>query len=157
MQVPNVLKKEYAIADISEDHFVSRIMEDGTVDETLKLPIEDEEIYDELMKVWNTKAGDDSVYFTTVNACGQEKFIAARIRKDWWSVKHIDSDLFFIYQKKSLGMDLYINMKFNCQKIIVSFFKVNEALSTQYYEHLRQELISRAPDIEAQGRLMLVS
>lgn len=32
MQVPNVTKKEYAVADISADHFVSRIMDDGTID-----------------------------------------------------------------------------------------------------------------------------
>jgi hypothetical protein len=42
MQVPNVTKKEYGVADISGDNFVSRIMEDGTIDETLKLPVEDE-------------------------------------------------------------------------------------------------------------------
>jgi hypothetical protein len=34
------------------------------------------------MKVWDGRAEDDSVYFTTVSACGQEKFIAARIKKD---------------------------------------------------------------------------
>ena len=32
VQVPNVIKKEYAIADISGDHFVSRIMDDKTID-----------------------------------------------------------------------------------------------------------------------------
>lgn len=82
MQVPNVTKKEYAVADISGDHFVSRIMDDGTIDETLKLPIEDDEVFSELTKAWNTKAGDDSVYFTTVSACGTEKFVAVRIKKD---------------------------------------------------------------------------
>lgn len=83
MQVPNVTKKEYAIADISEgDYFVSRIMDDGTIDETLKLPVEDEEVFNELMKVWQNKAADDGVYFTTINACGQEKFISARTKKE---------------------------------------------------------------------------
>lgn len=82
MQVPNVTKKEYAIADISADHFVSRIMDDGTIDETLKLPIDDEEIFGDLTKVWENKAADDGVYFTTISACGQEKFIAARTKKE---------------------------------------------------------------------------
>jgi hypothetical protein len=82
MQVPNVTKKEYAVADISADYFVSRIMDDGTIDETLKLPLDDEEVFNELIKVWEGKAADDGVYFTTINACGQEKFIAARTKKE---------------------------------------------------------------------------
>ena len=48
-------------------------------------------------------------------------------------------------------------MKFNCHQIIVSFFKVNETLVTQYYEHLRIELIKRAPELEAQGRFKFVN
>jgi translation initiation factor 5A len=32
VQVPNVVKKEYAVADVSGDYFVSRIMDDRTID-----------------------------------------------------------------------------------------------------------------------------
>jgi hypothetical protein len=48
-------------------------------------------------------------------------------------------------------------MKFNCNKIIVSFFKVNEALLTPYFDSLRTELISHLPEIETLGRLRLVA
>ena len=52
MQAPNVTKKEYAIAEISADHFFSRILDDSTIYETLKMSIEDEEIFNDLNKVW---------------------------------------------------------------------------------------------------------
>ena len=55
MQAPKVTKKEYAIAEISADHFVSRILDDSTIDETLKMSIEDEEIFNDLKKVWREK------------------------------------------------------------------------------------------------------
>lgn len=49
--------------------------------------MEDEEIFADLTKVWEGKAADDGVYFTSIIACGHEKFISARTKKEW-SLKH---------------------------------------------------------------------
>jgi translation initiation factor 5A len=51
--VPNVLKEEYEVADIDEDEFVSVILNDGDLKSDLKLPIEDEDTYKELRKVYD--------------------------------------------------------------------------------------------------------
>ena len=42
--VPIVTKTEYEVADISEDGFVSLILEDGSLKEDLKIPENDEEV-----------------------------------------------------------------------------------------------------------------
>ena len=65
MQVPNVTKKEYEVADISEDGFVALILEDGSLKEDIKIPYGDEEISTELLKIWNTR-GESLVYFTMI-------------------------------------------------------------------------------------------
>lgn len=80
MQVPNVFKLEYEVADINEDEFVSCILDNGDLKEDLKLPVADEEIYGELKKMWDAR-GDKSVYFTILKACGQEKYIAGRYKE----------------------------------------------------------------------------
>ena len=41
IRVPIVEKKEYEVADISEDDFVSLILDDGSLKEDLKLPKDD--------------------------------------------------------------------------------------------------------------------
>jgi hypothetical protein len=46
------------------------------------LPVEDQEIFSHLSRVWEEKGDDDEVYFTTIIACGQEKFISARTKKE---------------------------------------------------------------------------
>lgn len=77
MQVPNVAKTEYEVADISEDGFVSLILNDGSLKEDIKIPYGDEEIAKELQKVWEER-GESQVYFTLLSACGQDKLVAAR-------------------------------------------------------------------------------
>ncbi len=80
MQVPNVFKLEYEVADINEDDFVSCILDNGDLKEDLKMPVADEEIYPTLKKMWNER-GDKSVYFTILKACGQEKYISGRYKE----------------------------------------------------------------------------
>ncbi len=52
IRIPIVEKKEYEVADIDEDYFVSLIKEDGDLKSDLKLPEDDQEIFDDLKKVW---------------------------------------------------------------------------------------------------------
>ena len=80
MQVPNVEKSEYEVADISEDGFVSLILTDGSLREDLKIPENDEEIKKELEKIWENR-GDAQVFFTLLSACGQTKLIAGRTKE----------------------------------------------------------------------------
>lgn len=69
--VPNVSKNEYEAADVNDDDdFVSLILNDGSLKEDLKLPVEDEELYAELKKIWNER-GDQSVLYTIQSACGK--------------------------------------------------------------------------------------
>lgn len=70
VQIPNVNKTELEAADIDEDGFVSLIQNDGSLKEDLKLPIEDEELYAELKKIWDER-GDNSVLYTIQSACGK--------------------------------------------------------------------------------------
>ena len=70
VRIPIVEKKEFEIADIDEDEFVSAIQDDGSLKSNLKLPIEDEELYAELKKVWETR-GDATVLFSVQSACGK--------------------------------------------------------------------------------------
>lgn len=77
--VPNVTKEELEVADIDEDDFVHVILPDGSIFSTLKMPVEDEEIYGELKKAWDER-GDSSVLFTIQRACGKEKYISARTK-----------------------------------------------------------------------------
>jgi translation elongation factor IF5A len=77
VQIPNVTKVEYEVADIAEDDFVSVILPDGDLKSDLKLPAEDEETYKELKRLWNEK-GDKQVYFTIQSAVGQHKYVSGR-------------------------------------------------------------------------------
>lgn len=72
-------KEELEVADIDEDDFVSCILPDGDLKTDLKLPKEDEELYDELKKVWDERA-DATVFFTILKAVGKEKFVGARTK-----------------------------------------------------------------------------
>ena len=78
---PIVEKKEYEVADISEDGFVSLILDDGSLKEDLKLPKDDDEIAKELQKIWDGRADNAQVYFTVISAVGQEKLISGRIKE----------------------------------------------------------------------------
>ena len=74
-------KKEYEVADISEDGFVSLILDDGSLKENLKLPDGDEEIKNTLQGIWDGRADNAQVYFTVISSVGQEKLIAGRIKE----------------------------------------------------------------------------
>ena len=81
MRMPNVTKVEYEVADVNEDDdFVSLILPDGGLKEDLKLPVEDEVIYQELKKVWDNR-GDSQVYFSVLSAVGKEKIVSARTKE----------------------------------------------------------------------------
>jgi translation elongation factor IF5A len=71
MQVPIVNKLELEVADISEDNFVSFILETGELKEDLKLPVEDQEVYQELKKLWDDNNAKGQVYFTIISAVKQ--------------------------------------------------------------------------------------
>jgi translation initiation factor 5A len=74
---PTVNKEELEVADIDEDDFVSVILPDGDLKTDLKLPAEDEEIYNELKKSWEER-GEKTIYFTIQRAVGKEKFVSTR-------------------------------------------------------------------------------
>ena len=84
IRVPIVEKKEYEVADISEDGFVSLILDDGSLKENLKLPDGDEEIKNTLQGIWDGRADNAQVYFTVISSVGQEKLIAGRIKEWSW-------------------------------------------------------------------------
>jgi hypothetical protein len=66
--------------DISQDNFVSLLTDTGELNETLKLPQDDEQVFNELTKAWNEK-GESSCFFTVISACGTEKIISARTKE----------------------------------------------------------------------------
>lgn len=72
-------KEEYEVADIDEDEFVYCILPDGDLKQDLKLPKEDEEVYNTLKNAWDNR-GDTTIYFTIQKAVGKEKFISHRIK-----------------------------------------------------------------------------
>ncbi len=78
--MPIVNKSEHEVADIDEDNFVSLIMGDGSIKDDLKLP-NDEDLREELFKVWNDNKDTGSILFTVISACKQEKIISARVQK----------------------------------------------------------------------------
>ena len=69
VKMPIVKRIEMEVADIEGDGFVSAIMEDGSLFLTLKLPIEDKKIYNELMGLWEER-GEKSVLFTLLKCMG---------------------------------------------------------------------------------------
>ena len=75
--IPNVVKEELEVADIDEDDFVSVILPDGDLKTDLKLPADDEEVFNELKKAWDER-GEKTIYFTIQKAVGKEKFISVR-------------------------------------------------------------------------------
>lgn len=70
MSVPDVFKEEYEVADIDDDHFVSVILDDGSLKTDLKLPEADQETFDELKKVYDENHSHSSVLFTIQRSCG---------------------------------------------------------------------------------------
>ncbi len=72
-------KEEYEVADIDEDEFVYCVLPDGDLRQDLKLPKDDEEVYNTLKNAWDTRE-DNTVFFTIQKAVGKEKFISHRIK-----------------------------------------------------------------------------
>ena len=79
MQVPTVTKMEYEVADLAEDDFVSMILEDGTLREDLKLPV-DQELNQELRDVWVKNNEKAQVFYTVITAVGQNKIVSGRVK-----------------------------------------------------------------------------
>lgn len=77
---PNVTKEEYEVADVDEDDFATLVLPDGDLKTDLKLPIEDEELYNELKSVWEKNNDTATVLFTVQRAVGKEKIISARTK-----------------------------------------------------------------------------
>ena len=78
--VPIVKKTEFEVADIGEDDFVSLIMQDSTLKEDLKLPTE-AELYRELRSCWEENHDSAQIFFTVLEACGQEKICTFRTKE----------------------------------------------------------------------------
>lgn len=78
--MPNVTKEEYEVADIDEDDFVTLVLADGNLKTDLKLPVDDETVYNELKSCWDKNNNDHTVLFTVQRAVGKEKLISARIK-----------------------------------------------------------------------------
>lgn len=77
-RIPNVTKIEYECVDVNDDdEFTSLVKPDGTLKTDLKLPVDDEELYAELRKIWDNR-GDSEVYFSVISACGKEKIVSGR-------------------------------------------------------------------------------
>lgn len=79
MYVPTVVKNEYEVADLDEEDFCSLILDDGSLKEDLKLPV-DLELNAELRKAWEENNEKSQVFFTVITAVGQNKIIAVRIK-----------------------------------------------------------------------------
>ena len=77
--VPIVKKTELEVADISEDDFVSLILPDSSLKEDLKLPA-DAELSEDLKNCWESNNDSCQVFFTVLEACGQEKIISSRTK-----------------------------------------------------------------------------
>lgn len=58
MDVPNVLRNEYQLLDISDDGFLSLMSDDGETKDDVKLP--DGEVGDKITKLFKTEEKDTS-------------------------------------------------------------------------------------------------
>ncbi len=82
IMVPYIDKKEYELACIDEDDFVSFQLEDGSIKDDVKLP-NDAELKKELMKYYNDMEENGAqIYFTVLSACGTQKIVSGRA-KNW--------------------------------------------------------------------------
>ena len=59
---------------------MSAILDDGDLKSDLKLPVEDEDLYKVLKKMWEDR-GDKQVFFTIQRAVGKEKYISGRYKE----------------------------------------------------------------------------
>jgi len=74
MDVPNVIRKEYQLLDISDDGFLSLMADDGETKDDVKTP--DGEIGEKIEKLFTTEEKDTNVIVLT--AMGEQLAIEAK-------------------------------------------------------------------------------
>lgn len=74
MEVPNVLRKEYQLIDITDDNFLSLMSDDGSTKEDVKLP--DGEVGEKIEKLFRIEEKDTNVIVLT--AMGEELAMDAK-------------------------------------------------------------------------------
>jgi len=74
MEVPNVLRKEYQLLDISEDGFLSLMSDDGSTKDDVKLP--EGEVGEKIEKLFRVEEKDTNVVVLT--AMGEEVAMDAK-------------------------------------------------------------------------------
>ncbi|KAI4732249.1 hypothetical protein E4T50_17166 [Aureobasidium sp. EXF-12298] len=74
MDVPNVSRREYQLLDITDDGFLSLMLDDGSTKDDVKVP--DNEIGERINKLFNEEQKDTNVIILT--AMGEECAIEAK-------------------------------------------------------------------------------
>jgi translation initiation factor 5A len=74
MEVPNVIRKEYQLLDISEDNFLSLMAEDGSTKDDVKLP--DGEVGEKIERLFRTDEKETNVVVLT--SMGEEVAMDAK-------------------------------------------------------------------------------
>jgi len=74
MDVPNVIRKEYQLLDISDDGFLSLMADDGETKDDVKVP--DGEVGEKIDKLFTTEEKDTNVIVLT--AMGEQLAIEAK-------------------------------------------------------------------------------
>ena len=75
IEAPFVVRKDYQLADIGHDGYVTLLLEDGTTKEDLKLNAEDEEEKIMADKLRELLAGSKDIMVGVMSAMGQEKIV----------------------------------------------------------------------------------
>jgi len=57
-------------------------MPDGDLKSDLRLPKEDDEVYNDLKKLWQENNDKSTVFFTVQSACDMEKLVSGRLRNN---------------------------------------------------------------------------
>ncbi len=78
--MPIVKKVDYEVVDINADGFASILKDDSTLKD-VKMPTDAEERR-ELETCWEENHEDSQVFFTLLEACGKEKFVACRAKSN---------------------------------------------------------------------------
>jgi len=74
MDVPNVVRKEYQLLDVTDDGFLSLFAEDGTTKDDVKLP--DSEVGEKITKAFTEEGKDINV--VVMSAMGEEVAVEAK-------------------------------------------------------------------------------
>ena len=75
IEAPFVVRKEYQLADVGADGYLTLLLEDGTTKEDLKLKEDDEEDGPMLIKLKDLIAAGKDIIVGVIGAMGQEKVI----------------------------------------------------------------------------------